>query len=68
MWQEDLVGLSAHVISEACKRYRRDEKNQFFPHPGAILGIARSIPDPGWESYKAEIERLYKAEQARLGQ
>lgn len=55
-WQEALAAysLSAHAISEACKRYWSEPENKFFPHPGAIIAIARKIPDPG---FKPELIR-----------
>ncbi len=38
---EDLKGLSEGELSYACERYRKDPENKFFPHPGALLALAK---------------------------
>ncbi len=47
---EDLRGLSEPAIAQACRQYRLNPENRFFPTPGQLLGVA---PDPD----EAERER-----------
>lgn len=44
---EDLDGLSAYQVEDACANYRRDPTNKFFPTPGQIIEATRGkFADP----------------------
>jgi len=49
---DDLAGRSAWEVAEACKAWRRDGANRFFPTPGQLLALMpRPEPPPRQQPY-----------------
>lgn len=49
---DDLAGRSAWDVAEACKAWRRDGANRFFPTPGQLLALMpRHEPPPRQQPY-----------------
>lgn len=42
IYSEDLAEVPADILADACRAYRRDPANKFFPTPGQILGLCNA--------------------------
>ncbi len=63
---EDLGHIPERIIVEACKSYRRDPENRFFPTPGQMLAIcepAMKARDLQHTGAKRMLQTLSEAEQ-----
>ena len=43
MYTEDLMCLTPEELVTACREYRRNPQNKFFPMPSALIGIVRPV-------------------------
>lgn len=61
---EDLRGYSSNQVESACRNYRRDPENKFFPTPGQLIDL---IPRASPFTSPAEIEGQRKAAEKAYG-
>jgi hypothetical protein len=43
MYAEDLAGLTPAELVHACREYRRNPQNKFFPLPSSLISIVRPV-------------------------
>lgn len=56
---DDLREYAISDISDAITKYRRAEDSKFFPTPGQLVGIIRTVPDWSVDSRKEHLKCLH---------
>jgi hypothetical protein len=52
---EDLEGYSPEKLRDACRQYRTNPENRFFPSSGQLIGIMRPEPQRRLQTFKSSM-------------